>query len=116
MTLLIKPIYDGSDVMGLGELTATDTAEIIGPLVVGSDSEFNSTGGIKIPVGTTANRPSSPKVGCIRFNSEFGLTEYWNGSVWVSGAPDYNAIIADLIARVEALEVKVAANHWPFLA
>ena len=37
----------------------------------------------KIPVGTTAQRPSSPFTGMIRFNSELLQVEVWNGSSWL---------------------------------
>lgn len=86
MTLLVKPIKDGDDVVALGELTPSDTAEIVGPLVVQSDSEFNSTGGIKLPIGTTAERPATPKVGSTRFNTELGWAETWNGTLWLQGS------------------------------
>ena len=43
----------------------------------------NDTGFIDIPVGTISQRPSSPTRGMIRFNSEIGVTEYWNGSRWI---------------------------------
>jgi hypothetical protein len=83
MALLIKPIYDvDSSVMGLGELSATDTAEIIGPLAVESDSRFNSTGALKISVGTSAERPAAAEIGMTRVNSEDGIFEYFNGVTW----------------------------------
>ena len=37
----------------------------------------------KLPVGTTAQRPSSPFTGMIRFNSELLQVEVWNGSSWL---------------------------------
>lgn len=40
------------------------------------------TGAIIVPVGTTAQRPSSPVIGMIRFNSELGTFEGYNGASW----------------------------------
>jgi len=39
------------------------------------------TGSVKIPVGTTAQRPS-PVAGMVRFNSETGRLEFANGTSW----------------------------------
>ena len=44
---------------------------------------INDTGHITLPSGTTAQRPSSPLVGYIRFNTTMGLVEYYNGSYWI---------------------------------
>jgi hypothetical protein len=38
--------------------------------------------GIRIPTGSAANRPDNPTFGMIRFNTDLGLVEFYNGSVW----------------------------------
>jgi hypothetical protein len=38
--------------------------------------------GIRIPTGSAANRPDNPVFGMIRFNTDTGLVEFYNGSVW----------------------------------
>jgi len=48
-----------------------------------SDVTFDSTGAVKIPVGTTAQRPSSPTVGMIRFNTDNDHFEGYTGSAWI---------------------------------
>jgi hypothetical protein len=90
MTLLVKPIFNAAEdnVIALGELTPTDTAEIVGPLVVGSDSEFNSTGALKIPVGADAERPATPIKGMIRVNNVENNFEYFDGTKWKSAGKD----------------------------
>jgi len=45
---------------------------------------FNTTGAIKLPVGTTAQRPATPVAGDTRFNSTTSSTETYNGSNWDS--------------------------------
>lgn len=40
------------------------------------------TGVIKVPVGTTAQRPANPVVGMIRYNSTTSVFEVYNGSSW----------------------------------
>lgn len=59
----------------------------LGDLLVGSstgslEKSSDSTGAIVIPVGTTAQRPSSPVAGMMRFNSETNQFEGYNGSTW----------------------------------
>jgi len=41
-----------------------------------------ATGAWTIPVGTTAQRPSSPATGQLRFNTTLGYAEFYNGSSW----------------------------------
>lgn len=59
-----------------------------GNLSVGSDlsvtgeATFNSTGAVKIPVGTTAQEPGTPVAGMIRFNSDIPQFEGYNGASW----------------------------------
>lgn len=42
----------------------------------------SSTGGMFLPVGTTAQRPASPATGQIRYNTTTGLVEVYNGTSW----------------------------------
>jgi Concanavalin A-like lectin/glucanases superfamily len=42
----------------------------------------DSTGALQLPVGTTAQRPSSNTVSSMRFNSSFNTIESWTGSRW----------------------------------
>jgi len=44
---------------------------------------INSNQSIQIPTGTTGNRPNTPTAGMIRFNSDYGHYEGYNGTVWV---------------------------------
>jgi hypothetical protein len=49
--------------------------------------------GIRIPTGSAANRPDNPVFGMIRFNTDTGFCEFYNGTVWqnmgVGGAISY---------------------------
>ncbi len=44
----------------------------------------NYTGALRIPVGTTAQRPGSPATGELRFNSTLGSAEIYNGSAFAA--------------------------------
>jgi hypothetical protein len=38
--------------------------------------------GIRIPTGSAANRPDNPVFGMIRFNTDTGFCEFYNGTLW----------------------------------
>ena len=44
---------------------------------------ISSNGGVQIPAGTTAGRPTN-EAGIIRYNTDTGLLEYGNSSAWIS--------------------------------
>ena len=57
------------------------------------------TSGMSMPSGTTAERPTNPVTGVLRYNSTIGNFETYNGTKWVvvGGRPDlsytYNTIL-----------------------
>jgi hypothetical protein len=50
---------------------------------VGSVITINSTGALKVPVGTTAQRPTS-SIGQLRYNSTSSSLENYDGANWIS--------------------------------
>jgi len=44
--------------------------------------------GLRLPAGTTAQRNSSPSTGEIRFNTDDGVIEFYNGSSWIQAGQD----------------------------
>jgi len=58
----------------------------IGKVVIACTTNFTTTGAIKIPVGTTAQRPATLATGQLRHNTTTGNAEFYNGSVWVGVA------------------------------
>lgn len=67
--------------LDVGTLDVAGAAGVTGALTVGADSAFNSTGAVKISVGTTAQRPTGAN-GKIRYNSTTGKYEGYAGSDW----------------------------------
>ena len=45
---------------------------------------MESTGAMIFPTGTTAQRPSTPQAGMVRFNSTTSRFEGYNGSEWIN--------------------------------
>lgn len=48
------------------------------------NTNIDDTGLIKLPSGTTGQRPSSPQAGMIRYNTSIEETEYYDGSKWLT--------------------------------
>lgn len=67
-------------VTGTSTLTGDVTAS--GLLTVAGNASFNSVEALKLPSGTTLQRPASPVAGQIRYNSTLGATEVYNGTSW----------------------------------
>jgi hypothetical protein len=57
------------------------TLDVAGAMTVGGDGDFTSTGALKLPVGTTAQRPT-PVAGKVRFNTSSARFEGYNGTEW----------------------------------
>jgi hypothetical protein len=48
----------------------------------------SSTQALKVPIGTTAERPASAYKGYIRYNSTIDQIEWYNGTQWMSAMPE----------------------------
>jgi hypothetical protein len=72
--------------LGAIELSPTNTASnftVVLPATTGQLSYADSsTGGMFLPVGTTAQRPATPTVGMLRYNTSTNGVEVYNGSTW----------------------------------
>ena len=44
--------------------------------------EITGTGALKLPAGTSSQRPGSPVAGQLRFNTETNTVEGFNGTEW----------------------------------
>jgi len=62
----------------IGNSSISESAEVI---------DINTTGALVIPVSTTANRPSSPEVGMLRYNTNNSKYETYSGSTWENMRP-----------------------------
>lgn len=70
---------------------------------------FNTTDGVTLPRGTSAQRPGSPEIGMMRHNTTFNCQEFYNGSNWIdmrTGFPTTN--IDGLMIRLDA---SIAASY-----
>lgn len=71
-----------------GDNTATltlQTNSITGfKIDANQNANCTSTGGFRVPVGTTAQRPVSPVNGMVRFNTTTNVLEGYANSTWVA--------------------------------
>ena len=71
----------------------TSTGNVgIGTATPAATLDVGGTAAIKIPVGTTAQRPASPVAGMMRFNTDASKVEYYNGTSWGVAATGGNKI------------------------
>lgn len=81
MGLRLKPFLGGTV-----EINPVDTASNLIVNVQAANGRLShtdtATGGMFLPVGTTAQRPASPVAGQIRFNTTTGAVEVYSGSAW----------------------------------
>ena len=72
--------------LGTVEVNPVDTASDVSVNVQAANGVLSyadsSTGGLYLPVGTTAQRPASPATGQMRFNTTTGSVETYNGTSW----------------------------------
>lgn len=74
--------------------------KIQGTTIINDETSYISlagTGGLKLPVGTTAERDAiTPTAGLLRYNSTDTALEAYNGTAWaaVGGADEYARTIA----------------------
>ncbi len=73
-------VSDNISASGTIDVTGNITG---GNLVTDGTVTITGTGAMQIPVGTTAQRPSSPTVGMMRFNTDTSHFEGWTGNSWV---------------------------------
>ena len=64
-------------------LSANSTLAVTGYATFSSNGEFNGTGALKLPVGTTGQQPT-PTTGMVRYNSTIGQFEGYYASSWSS--------------------------------
>ena len=89
---LLNPVFSGlltTDTLTTGGATNIGgTLAVAGALSAAADIQFTGTGRVKVPTGTTAQRPASPSAGSLRFNTTLGFLENYTGTEWRLVSPD----------------------------
>ena len=98
----LKEFEDGTN--GITKLSATD-------------AEITGTGAIKVPVGTTAQRPT-PAQGQIRYNTTDSSFEGYDGSAWgaIGGGSENSFIVYEYTATASQTTFSGADDNAATLA
>ena len=114
-TKLYVDTMAGNGISNIGNLTVTDTTISS----VNSNANINidpngtgtftiiGTNGFVMPVGNVAQRPSPASAGTLRFNSEYGRIEYYDGTEWdvvAGGVTNQTITTADGLTTVFTLD------------
>jgi hypothetical protein len=80
---------EAEDATLTGNLAVTGNTTLDAGLNVNGLASFNTTSAVKIPVGTTGQRPGTPVAGQMRYNSTLDQAEVYSGTEWkaVGGSP-----------------------------
>ena len=86
-------------IKGTSGIDKVEAGAVITDPIFEGNATVNGTGYLKIPAGTTAQRPVSPTVGMLRYNTTKVGIETWNGSGWneIQSTPFTKAISLSLI-------------------
>jgi len=79
-------------VNGTPTLTAFETNVVVSGVTITGNQlstasnilSVNSTAAFQVPTGTTVERPGTPAIGYVRFNTTSMTLEYYNGTDWIS--------------------------------
>ena len=87
LTISGSAIIGGNVTAGTNVILANTITATTGNLSLVSASNSVSfqqnTGALRIPSGTTGQRPTNTALGMQRWNSDLGVVEVWNGSIWL---------------------------------
>jgi len=79
-------VGNGSNVAASVSLSGEGTVSNAGIFTLGStiagNKTLTTTGFLQLPLGTTAQRPSTPSAGMARFNADIGRNEFYAASNW----------------------------------
>ena len=80
--------------------TNTSSNSLVLALTGRGYAKFDSTTGLVIPFGTTAERPSSPQVGDTRWNTDLDVLEVYSGTVWQRAAGEGESVTEDVLREL----------------
>lgn len=66
------------------------------------NTTINDTGHLTIPSGTLLQRPATPSAGMFRYNSEYKLNEFYNGTEWTTSTGENSIVQNGLVLWLDA--------------
>ena len=99
--------FDGTTLTITAAVNITGNEAITGALTVSADSAFNSTGALKISRGTQLQRPGTPAVSMIRYNTDTNEFEGYSGA-----SPSWKSIGGSALSN----DTTTSSNLYPVFA
>lgn len=99
--------FDGTTLTITAAVNITGNEAITGALSVSADSAFNSTGALKVSRGTAAQRPGTPAVSMIRYNTDTNEFEGYSGA-----SPSWKSIGGSALSN----DTSTASDLYPVFA
>jgi hypothetical protein len=85
-------------------------------LIISGSGNFNGTGFVKLPAGTTGQRPTSPLLlaGNMRYNTSLSLFEIYNGTEWftITGSKSNGSIVMNRTTATESYSFTSGLNGF----
>ena len=98
-----------------GNSTIVGNQSVTGTLTVGGLVTFNATSAVKIPVGTTAERPATSVAGQFRYNTTLDTAEVYSGTEWkAAGGLPFDATGGNTIATVDGYKIHTFTSTGTF--
>ena len=98
-----------------GNSTIVGNESVTGTLTVGGLVTFNATSAVKIPVGTTAERPATSVAGQFRYNTTLDTAEVYSGTEWkAAGGIPFDATGGNTITTVDGYKIHTFTTSGTF--
>jgi hypothetical protein len=104
--LNVAKLSAGPTTLGRITLQAGTTMNVDGSLTLSSNDAF------QLPRGTTAQRPTNPVVGEIRFNTTSNRVESWDGDSWVRYDDVTVAAAEDVVETYQRFQTPDVDPYW----
>ena len=81
-------------------------------LQINGNVYHDGTGAMRLPTGTTGQRPSSPTTGYIRWNTSLGAVEVYNGSTWIQYYGENGTSNAPFTSLANLSSADPGSGYW----
>lgn len=96
------PLLDGTT----NEIVVVDGTNVTPSIVsLAPNPIIPGTGAVRVPVGSTAQRPGAPAAGDTRFNSTIARNETFNGSFWIPAGAVLQVVFGPIAATTTTAQV-----------
>jgi len=81
-------------------------------LQINGNVYHDGTGALRLPTGTTGQRPSSPQPGYMRWNTSLGAVELFNGSTWIQYYGENGTSNAPFTSMANLSSADPGSGYW----